>query len=510
MRNFLKFLIFVVLVSLGISLLYNYRMKHGGLIEPASTTEKYSLATAPPVDRKEIGTLEQFNRERRTLVSNVIPSVVSVKTSKKIAVRRQYALDPFEFFFGNQNRRQFRNPNEEAMVQNSLGSGVILTNEGHIITNSHVVDQVDDIEVQLSDGRIKKARLVGSDSQVDLAVLKIDEPGMKPLKLGDSDAVQAGDLVLAIGNPFGFEETVTEGIISSKGRPNRDDGFGNYLQTDAAINPGNSGGPLINLSGEVIGINTAIISRTGGNQGIGFAIPSNTVRVALESLLKKGRIIRGYLGIQAQVNPQNPTGNEDGVVIGEIVPGSPAADSHLQKGDVIRKFNGHDVKNFPQLRSLVAQAELNKKIDVEVERGGKPLTVSMELREQPPNYGTASVIPRPGQPNPSNPAPQPNAPDTAPDQDENNDNPLGSIRVSELTPDLAKRLDLPPGVRGVVVDQTDLQELQRGDVIEEIDQQPVTSVNDFNKLIASLDPDSSHIFSMCRHRVRSFVVVRPR
>src|SRR5207248_2793258 len=276
MKNFLKFLIFVILVSLGISLLYDYRMKHGGLIEPTRAPEKYSLATAPPVDRKEIGTLEQFNRERRTLVSNVIPSVVSVKTSKKIAVRRQ-ALDPFDFFFGGQ--RQFRNPNEEAMVQNSLGSGVVVTNEGHIITNSHVVDQVDDIEVQLSDGRVKKARLVGSDSQVDLAVLKIDEPGVKPLKLGDSDAVQAGDLVLAIGNPFGFEETVTEGIISSKGRPNRVDGFGDFLQTDAAINPGNSGGPLINLSGEVIGINTAIISRTGGSQGIGFAIPSNTVRV---------------------------------------------------------------------------------------------------------------------------------------------------------------------------------------------------------------------------------------
>jgi serine protease Do len=226
--------------------------------------------------------------------------------------------------------------------------------------------------------------------------------------------------------------------------------------------------------------------------------------------LKKGRIIRGYLGIQAQVNPQNPTGNdEEGVVVGDVVPGSPAADARLQKGDVIHKFNGREVRNFPQLRSLVAQAELNKKIDVEVVRDGKPLTVSTELREQPPNYGTARVIPRPGQPNPGNPVPQPNAPDTAPDQDENNDNALGSMRVSELTPDLAKRLDLPPGVRGVVVDQTDLQELQRGDVIEEIDQQPVTSVNDFNKLIANLDPDSTHIFSMCRHRVRSFVVVRP-
>jgi serine protease Do len=507
MKNFLKFLVFVVLVSLGISLLYDYRMKHGGLVGPSTTPEKYSLATAPPVDRKEIGTLEEFNRERRTLVANVIPSVVSVKTSKKIAVRRQYGLDPFEFFF--RTPRQFRNPNEEAMVQNSLGSGVIVTNEGHIITNSHVVDQVDEIEVQLSDGRTKKARLVGSDSQVDLAVLKIDEPGVKPLKLGDSDAVQAGDLVLAIGNPFGFEETVTEGIISSKGRPNRVDGFGDYLQTDAAINPGNSGGPLINLTGEVIGINTAIISPTGGSLGLGFAIPSNTVKVALESLLKKGRIIRGYLGIQAQVNPQNLAPNGDGVVVGDVLPGSPAADAHLQKGDIIRKFNGRDVKNFPELRSLVAQAELNKKIDLEVVRDGKPIKVSAELREQPPNYQTARAIPRPGQPNPSNPLPQPNPPDTTPDKDENNANPLGSIRVSELTPDLARRLDLPTGVRGVVVEAADLPELQRGDVIEEIDQQPLTSVSEFNKIIAGLDPDSTHVFSMCRHRVRSFIVVRP-
>jgi serine protease Do len=509
MKNFAKFLVFVILVSLGISLLYDYRLKHGGLIGSGTTPEKYSLATTGPVERKDLGTLEEFNRERRTLVSNVIPSVVSVKTSKKIAVRRQYALDPFEFFF--RTPRQFRNPSEEAMVQNSLGSGVIVTNEGHIITNSHVVDQVDEIEVQLSDGRTKKARLVGSDTQVDLAVLKIDEPGVKPLKLGDSDAVQAGDMVLAIGNPFGFEETVTEGIISSKGRPNRVDGFGDFLQTDAAINPGNSGGPLINLTGEVIGINTAIISRTGGSQGIGFAIPSNTVRVALESLLKKGRIVRGYLGIQAQVSPQNLTSNAEGVVVGDVLPGSPAADAHLQKGDVIRKFNGRDVKNFPELRSLVAQAELNKKIDVEVMRNGKPLKVSAELREQPPDYQTARAIPRPGQPNPGNSLPpQPNAPDTTPDEEDGNTNSLGSIRANDLTPELARQLDLPSGVRGVVVDAADVPELQRGDVIEEIDQQPVTSVEEFNRLIAGLDPESTHVFSVCRHRVRSFVVVRPR
>src|SRR5215467_6852801 len=270
MKNFAKFLLFVLLISAGISLLYDYRLKHGGLNLPSvRKPEKYSLASKPSVDPAQVPSLEALNRERRTLVSSVLPSVVAIKTSKRVGAQRQYGLNPFEFFFGNQ--RQFRQPPGETLVQNSLGSGVIVTKEGHVITNTHVVtdgegNQVDQIEVQLSDGRTKKARLVGSDSQMDLAVLKIDEPGVKPLKLGDSDAVQAGDLVLAIGNPFGFDATVTEGLISPKGRPNRDDSFGNYLQTDAAINPGNSGGPLINLSGEVIGINTAIISPTGGNQ----------------------------------------------------------------------------------------------------------------------------------------------------------------------------------------------------------------------------------------------------
>jgi serine protease Do len=505
MRNLLKFLLFVLLVSFGISLLYDYKMKHGGLETPARTPEKYSLATAPPIDQKEIGTLSEFDRERRRLVATVLPSVVSVKTSKKIAVSRQNALDPFEYFF--RAPRQFRNPNEEAMVQNSLGSGVIVTNEGHIITNNHVVDQVDEIEVQLSDGRTKKARLVGSDAQTDLAVLKIDDPSVKPLKLGDSDAVQAGDMVLAIGNPFGFEETVTEGIISSKGRPNRVDGFGDFLQTDAAINPGNSGGPLINLAGEVIGINTAIISRTGASAGIGFAIPSNTVKVAMESLLKKGRIIRGYLGIVAGGDPRNPNADDGkGAIVGDVFSGSPAAEAGLEKGDVIRKFNGHEVKNFRELRSLVAQTELNKKVDLEVERNGKPVNVSTELREQPPDYQTARVIPSPGQPNPTNPLqPQPNAPDNEPDQG----NALGSIRVEELTPELARRLDLPSGVSGVVVTDSDSPELQRGDVIEEVDQQPVKSVAEFDKIVSGLDGDATHVLSVCRHRVRSFVVLRP-
>jgi len=505
MKNLAKFLLFVLLVSAGISLLYDYRLRHGDLnLLSRRTPEKYTLASAPSVDSTAVASLEALNRERRTLVSSVIPSVVAVKTSKKIAIRRQYGLDPFEFFFRNQ--RPFRNPHDEALVQNSLGSGVIVTNEGHIITNNHVVDQVDEIEVQLSDGRTKKARLVGADSQVDLAVLKIDDPDVKPIKLADSDTVQAGDFVLAIGNPFGFDETVTDGIISSKGRPNRTDAFGDLLQTNAAINPGNSGGPLVNLRGEVIGINVAIISRSGGSQGIGFAIPSNTVRTALESLLKQGRIIRGYLGIRTlPLQPGQNGAESEGVVIDGVIPGSPAAGAQLQKGDIIRKFNGHEVKNLPALRSLVAQAGLNKKVELEIVRGDKRMTVATEIKEEPIDYQTAQVSPRQEQPQTP---PEPN------DQGEEATGGLASIHVSDLTPDMARQLDLPNNVRGVVVTNVEpdsgAAELQKGDVIEEINQQPVTSVSDYNKIVAALDPAQAQVLSVCRHRMRSFLVLRPR
>jgi serine protease Do len=506
MKNFAKFLLFVLLISAGISLLYDYRLKHGKLSLPSGRApEKYSLASKPSVDSKEVASLEALNQERRTLVNNVIPSVVAVKTSKKIGIRREYGMDPFEFFFPNQ--RRFRNPNDEALVQNALGSGVMVTNEGHIITNNHVVDQVDEIEVQFSDGRTKKARLVGADSQVDLAVLKVDDPGVKPLKLADSDMVQAGDFVLAIGNPFGFEETVTDGIISSKGRPNRSDFFGELLQTNAAINPGNSGGPLINLQGEVVGINTAIISRSGGSQGIGFAIPSNTVRTALESLLKQGRIIRGYLGIQTRgLQPGQSNPDSEGVIVEEVTPGSPAAQAHLQRGDVIRKFNGRDVKNIYALRTVLAQTELNKNVELEIVRDGKPLKVTAQIKEQPVDYETSGVLPRRGQPQPQRP--------TQPNDQGAVSSPLASIHVDELTPEMARQLNLPNNARGVVVTGVDpdsgVAELQTGDVIEEIAQQPVTSVADYNKIVASLDPSQPQVLSVCRHRTRSFLVLRPR
>lgn len=517
MKNLLKFFGFVALLSIAISLLYDYRLKHGALSVLQRSPEKYTLATDAPIDPKNVASLDALNRERRALVASVIPSVVSVKTSKKINVQRQ-GLDPFEFFFRNQPR--FHSPQDEAMVQNSLGSGVVVTNEGHIITNNHVVDQVDDIEVMLSDGRTKKARLVGADAQADLAVLKIDEPSVKPLRLADSDTVQVGDFVLAIGNPFGFEETVTDGIISSRGRPNRADAFGDLLQTNAAINPGNSGGPLINLRGEVVGINTAIISRSGGSQGIGFAIPSNNVRNALETLLKQGRIIRGYLGIQSRVaQPGQAPASVDGVVVDDVVPGSPAADAHLQRGDVIRRFDGRDVKTITQLRTLVSQVEVNKNVDLEITRDGKPMKVTTQIKEQPADYLTRA----PRQQNPQLQPPQPGDEDNNNDEDnapaqpqgpQNGGAGLAAIKVGELTPDLAKQLDLPGSIRGVVVTDVGAAsgagELRKGDVIEEVNQQPVPTVADYNKAVASVERDQPLVLSVCRHRARSFVVLRSR
>jgi serine protease Do len=361
----------------------------------------------------------------------------------------------------------------------------------------------------MSDGRTKKAKLVGADARVDLAVLKVDEPGIKPLKFGDSDAMQAGDFVIAIGNPFGFEETVTDGIISSKGRPNRVDGYGEYLQTNAAINPGNSGGPLINLRGEIIGINTAIYTRGGGSEGIGFAIPSNTVHTALESLLKNGRIIRGYLGILTRNSAPATARDVVGVTVDDVVPGSPADEAQIKKGDVIKKFNGREVKNFQELSNLVAQAELNKKIDVEVARSGRSVTLTAEIREQVSDYAAARATPRSS----ATPRAQ-GTPRTPRDRDNKSEEagPLGSIEVGELTQEMVTRLDLPRNVRGVLVTKVsdEESELRTGDVIEEVNQQPVSSVSEYKKLVGALDPNETQVLSVCRHRTRSFVVLRPK
>jgi serine protease Do len=259
----------------------------------------------------------------------------------------------------------------------------------------------------------------------------------------------------------------------------------------------------VNLRGEIIGINTAIISRSGGSQGIGFAIPSNSVKTALESLLKNGRIIRGYLGIQARPTTQG-VAETDGVIVDDVIPNSPASEAKLKRDDVIKMFNGHTVRNITELSRLVSQVELNKKVDLDVIRSGSTLKVTAEIKERPADYLTSRNNPR-----------QPQTPQQPDDQQQDQPdevNPLTSVEVAELTPDAMKRLDLPNRIRGVLVAKIDGEagELLAGDVIEEVNQQPVTSVSEYKKVVSSLDPNSTQVLSVCRHRTRSFVVLRPR
>ncbi|MEO5717135.1 MAG: PDZ domain-containing protein, partial [Chthoniobacterales bacterium] len=273
----------------------------------------------------------------------------------------------------------------------------------------------------------------------------------------------------------------------------------------------------------VVGINTAIISRSGGSQGIGFAIPSNTVKMALASLLEKGRIIRGYLGIETAAPPvgQGNAGDGAGVPVVSVVPDSPAAEAKIEKGDIIQKFDGREVKNIAELRRLVSQVELDKKVEVQVTRNGKPVTLAATIKEQPANYQLARALPPDarGRRAPSSPnepdAEQPDQPDQ-PDltQPNGNGGVLDSIEVRELTPQLAQRLGVPRGVRGVVIAQVGAElsggQLRAGDVIEAVNQAPVTSVEEYEQAIQSLDSSQPQVLSVCRQRSRSFVVVKPR
>jgi serine protease Do len=274
-----------------------------------------------------------------------------------------------------------------------LGSGVIVSQEGHILTNHHVVANMDKIQVQLTDGRVVPAQLIGTDEQTDIAVLKISADKIEPLRLGDSDDVRVGQMVFAVGNPFGLQETVTQGIISAKGRRAMADSGVEFLQTDAAVNQGNSGGPLINLKGEIIGINSAIFSTTqeGSWLGISFAIPSNVAKRALESVLKTGRIVRGYLGVTMvnisqlapEIRQQFALTDKEGAVVAQVMPDSPADLAGLKPGDQIRRFNGRTVPDRIFFRSRVAELDVHAKAELTILRAGQEHTLTVQIAEAP-------------------------------------------------------------------------------------------------------------------------------
>jgi len=481
-----RFLLFVVVVSLAV---YGVSRWNGHRRVPETFTP---VATAQ-IDLKDVQVLEALDRESTRLVQAVVPSVVSVTTTRRIAAPQ--VIDPFDFFL--------RRPRER--VQNSLGSGVIVSKEGHILTNNHVVANMDEVRVWLNDGRDFPAKVIGTDPATDIAVLKIDATGIRPLPLGNSDDVRVGSVVFAIGNPFGLRESVTKGIISATGRVVSDESSNEFFQTDTTINPGNSGGPLINVRGEIVGINSAIgnFSGSGTWQGVGFAIPANSARMAMESIIKTGRVVRGYLGVVIQeltpeLAAQFGISGQTGALVGSITPGSPADKAGLKAGDVVTAFNGKPIATIRDLFRQASSTPVNSKVEIRFLRDKKPQTVTATIAEQPANFSAGAVPPGPATPSPTPPATL------------SQDNPLFGI---ETAPIPASRMpDFPANIHGVIVAGIDpaspaSSSLQPGDVIEEIARQPVGAPADFDRIARSLPPGKPVMLSVARGKLRLFVVV---
>jgi serine protease Do len=332
-----------------------------------------------------------------SIVEKVVPSVVNISTTKVVKAQippqmRHFFEDPFfRRFFGAPpllpQREQIR----------ALGSGVIISSDGYIVTNNHVVAGATEIWVRLSDGRRLKGKLVGSDPETDLAVIKVEAKGLTPITFADSSQLKVGDLVLAVGNPFGLGESVTMGIVSGINRNSLGiNEYENYIQTDAPINPGNSGGALVDLKGRLVGINTAILSRSGGNNGIGFAIPSNMVKYVVTSLIKTGKVVRGFLGVEiTNIDPTKKAlyGIDHGVLVSSVIKGSAAEKAGIKPGDIIVEVNGKPVKNGAQLRNLIAFTGKGKEVQLKVYRDGKFLTLTAKLGEYQPEVAQLKGIP---------------------------------------------------------------------------------------------------------------------
>jgi len=499
MKSFLKFLVFVLLLALAISLIYVWQGKQPA--PPQVRVEKFTPADKPSLDLNSVDVLQRLDEEYTKVADAVVPSVVSITTTKTVS--RRMPIDPLELFFG----RRFSDESPAQQKVTSLGSGVIVSKEGHIVTNNHVLNGTDDVTVQLSDGRQSKAKIVGTDGQIDLAVLKIDLENLTPLPIGDSDKVRVGQIVMAIGNPFGLDESVSQGIISAKDRRAMNDSQLEFFQTDTAINPGNSGGPLVNIRGEVIGINTAIYSESGGNQGVGFAIPSNVVRAAMNSIISKGRVIRGYLGVgiqpvTADIAEQFKLASARGALVTDVTPGSPAEKAGIIRGDVIRKVNGYEVKDTIALVNRIAEADIGSKLTIDLVRDGETKTVNAQVIEQP-----ADLVARLSR--------NQNQNQTLPDPSGGSQNALfAGIEVQNLTPRLRTEANVPPNVNGVIVTRVDpsssvADQLRPGDVIEQINRQPISNVDDFQSIVGRLDPDRPVMVGMARNRQRSFVIIQP-
>jgi len=444
------------------------------------------------------------------VVKVVAPAVVTIRTEGRMKVSSNDfgGDDFFQRFFGGQfdpnqfdgRRRQAPRVQPREFKQRALGSGVIVTGDGYILTNNHVVDGADDIKVDLTDGRTLTAKVVGTDAASDLALVKVDAASLHPLTFGNSDAVQVGDVVLAVGNPLGVGQTVTMGIISAKGRATDDDkaSYEDFLQTDAPINHGNSGGALVNTKGELIGINSQIASVSDGNIGIGFAIPANMAKHVMDDLRSTGRVRRGQLGIAIQPVTSDLAESlglkqVSGVIVSSVTPGSAADRAGLKRDDIIESFNGQPVQDINALRNHVAELGPGASATLVVNRDGKDRDVSVKLDEASPSKSAR------GDGGPASPGTDKSS--------------LG-ISVEPLTPELAERAGVPRSTRGLVVDDVNPDSraadagLQAGDVIEEVNRRPVASIDQLREAVREAGARPV-LLLVNRQGQERFVTVRP-
>jgi len=455
------------------------------------------------VARQNLSEVDDLSSAFRNVATAMRPSVVSISSVRRVrpssSMRRGRPDLPEEFrglvpddmfdrFF------EFREP-ENGFQRQGLGSGVIISSDGYIVTNNHVVRAADEINVTLHDKRTVEAEVVGTDAKTDLAVLKIDAGDLLPAPFGDSEAAEVGEWVLAIGSPFGLRQTVTAGIISAKGRQMEITDYEDFIQTDAAINPGNSGGPLVNMRGQVIGINTAIASRTGTYTGVGFAIPSSMVRKIKDAIVKHGRVQRGRMGALIQNLDEDLArsfgyDSTKGVLVGDVLPDSPAEKAGLRAGDIVVEYNGRAVSDVNSLRNAVADTPPNTRSELLVFRDGKtrrmPIVVD-ELTDEPIRVGH-----RGGSESSVN---------------------LG-MTVQTLTPDLARQLGYEAGDQGVVVTDVEPGSLgaQAGvstrDVIVDVNGKRVRNVRDFQEAMDQSDVSKGVRLQVMREGVRRYVFLK--